>query len=622
MAEHEVRIEPSGMAGLLRTRINGIAGHFELGTEDLAQRLLARPPDRLLDLLEIAAGVFAADSAIKRGEEVRKDLGARWRRDIHVHAAVRDPAFWGREDVAAALSDAIDVMSEDRIRFSFERAVGAAEVQSYFPFSADADGAPVEDVVLFSGGLDSLAGAIETLEAGRGRVALVTHVSSQKRIPHQRGLAQRLVDIYGRQALPVEVRVRRKGGKRAIETTQRSRTLLFAVISALVHGMLGGERVSIFENGVVSQNLPISPQVVGTMATRTTHPLALEKARRLLELVSGAPAKLANPYAWLTKSDVLARLQRHGRADLVGDSVSCSHVFKRTVEQPNCGVCSQCLDRRFAVLARGLEAADPAAAYGVDPLIGDLARDMDRTLALDWTRHGLSMVDVTPSGMMTRFGSELLAIARGHPELGVDEVIERTTSMQRRHGEEVRKALARAYGMHAGALARGDFPPTSLLAMLPVGAAPAAASSRPMPTVSPAPDTEESSTPPPRFGAALEVRLMRDGGTPGVEVTRLGAASGAHFQVVEELHPEHREDLRRRRAAADYRYLPVGELARRIGASKSAIAVHVKRCRDDLAELFEAVFGAPPEDPLLIQNRRQKGYRLDPDARFVAEEGD
>ena len=51
--------------------------------------------------------------------------------------------------------------------------------------------------------------------------------------------------------------------------------------------------------------------------------------------------------------------------------------------------------------------------------------------------------------------------------------------------------------------------------------------------------------------------------------------------------------------------------------TKPAVGQNVKRCRDELAELYEAVAGVPPTEPLLIQTRPQKGYRLDPDCRFV-----
>ena len=42
-----------------------------------------------------------------------------------------------------------------------------------------------------------------------------------------------------------------------------------------------------------------------------------------------------------------------------------------TMLHPHCGQCSQCIDRRFAILAAGQEHEDPAEAYKVDLFLGE-----------------------------------------------------------------------------------------------------------------------------------------------------------------------------------------------------------------------------------------------------------
>jgi len=49
--------------------------------------------------------------------------------------------------------------------------------------------------------------------------------------------------------------------------------------------------------------------------------------------------------------------------------VSCARIREMTVPQTHCGVCSQCVDRRFAVLAARLEAHDPETLYKLDLLL-------------------------------------------------------------------------------------------------------------------------------------------------------------------------------------------------------------------------------------------------------------
>ena len=82
--------------------------------------------------------------------------------------------------------------------------------------------------MLFSGGLDSLGGAIDEL-AGHGRdVALVSHELSPKMYKRQRQLAAELTNRFPGRVLHVPVRVTRQG-LGALETTQRTRTLLVCV---------------------------------------------------------------------------------------------------------------------------------------------------------------------------------------------------------------------------------------------------------------------------------------------------------------------------------------------------------------------------------------------------------
>ena len=69
---------------------------------------------------------------------------------------------------------------------------------------------------------------------------------------------------------------------------------------------------------------------------------------------------------------------------------------------PHCGRCSQCIDRRFAILAAGLERFDPAEAYKVDLMYGQRKNVIDRENALSYMRSaqsyiGMSHIDLEQS---------------------------------------------------------------------------------------------------------------------------------------------------------------------------------------------------------------------------------
>lgn len=168
-------------AKVLRVRLTGPDRNFRLEIDHISRAMAARIPVRLVDLLEIASCVFAADQSLSRGGDTRRDWGADWRRSMQFVIPVRDVDFWRRDDVTAALAAALSFLSEDLYRFEFMPSTAPAEAQDYLPIQADAEtGFTADDVILFSGGLDSLAGAVETLAQSDRRVALVSHRSAPK----------------------------------------------------------------------------------------------------------------------------------------------------------------------------------------------------------------------------------------------------------------------------------------------------------------------------------------------------------------------------------------------------------------------------------------------------------
>jgi hypothetical protein len=135
----------------------------------------------LVDLLEVASYVYAADSAITRGGRIDAQMGARWRRTLRFVIPVRCADVWKSSPVASALVDTLNFLSEDNYTFEFIPLDERPLVQSYFEFSGEDDmGFSPDAVVLFSGGLDSFGGAVEELVARQRSVVLVSHRSVSK----------------------------------------------------------------------------------------------------------------------------------------------------------------------------------------------------------------------------------------------------------------------------------------------------------------------------------------------------------------------------------------------------------------------------------------------------------
>jgi len=151
-------------------------------SEDIHQSLLREIPPAFQDLSEIAAYVYGADQLALRTNINDVDaFGGKWRRRLHFHIPVRCPELWESDEVKTCLTQLLDFLSDDHYSFSFERAKDPPPFQQYLEFADQSHPAQQpESVVLFSGGLDSLAGVIDEVLHQRKRVVMVTHKSTSK----------------------------------------------------------------------------------------------------------------------------------------------------------------------------------------------------------------------------------------------------------------------------------------------------------------------------------------------------------------------------------------------------------------------------------------------------------
>ncbi len=362
--------------------------------------LVSGLPDRALDLLEIASLVYGVDAAVSRGGSTDQMMGGKWHRGFRIEMAVRDVEVWSDPTAKDALEQMLMFLSGDRFSFEFSKRTNGHNETSYFDFTPE-EGWQAERVLMFSGGLDSYAGALEEIIEQGKRVALVSHASSTKLSPVQKQLYRTISARLGPDScrhIPVTLQLARGTNK---EGTHRSRSFLFAVLGLITAFAFGRNRVSFHENGVVSLNLPPVGQVLGTRATRTTHPQTLKRFSEVFSIAFNKPIRVDNPFFWRTKTEVVQTIARLEMADQIVQTTSCADTHNRTKQHPHCGRCSQCIDRRFAILAAGLERFDPADSYAVDLLTGRRDRVQHREIALSYVRNALAFEVMEPADCLT-----------------------------------------------------------------------------------------------------------------------------------------------------------------------------------------------------------------------------
>lgn len=293
---------------------------------------------RAWDLLSIALSVTTADVAAVRD---RSPDG--WTRELDLDIAVADPAFWNGQ--ATALSEALAFLTTDRWSLRFHEG-------GFLPAPPRQPVMPADDcVVLLSGGLDSLVGAIDLCAFGQRPYAISQVV---------RGDAQKQADCAARiggglNHLPLNHNASSPGIQ---EASQRARSLAFITFGVLAATALKryheGKLVTLYvcENGFIAVNPPLTGGRLGSLSTRTAHP---EYIARLQQVLNSAGLRVAieNPYAAKTKGEMLRACADQAllKAE-AAKSTSCGRFQRFNYRQ--CGRCVPCQVRRAAFMAWGI----------------------------------------------------------------------------------------------------------------------------------------------------------------------------------------------------------------------------------------------------------------------------
>ncbi len=579
----------------LRFEIDGKPKSVSLRIGHIRKSLVVGLPDVALDLIEIAAFVYAIDSSVSRGGLMDQQMGAKWHRSFHVSLPVRNAALWSGPKLKANLEETLMFLSGDRFTFDFiETETKAVAPERYFDFGKESAWQP-DTVLMFSGGLDSYAGALEEIIERKQKVALISHFSSTKIAPIQRDLQKHMAQKLGPQMLMhFPMRVQLKRGTNA-EGTHRARSFLFAALGMATAIAFGQKRVSFYENGVVSLNIPPVGNVLGTRATRTTHPQTLQRFEVLFSMIFDQDLRVDNPFFWRTKTDVVQTIARLGMADQIAFTRSCADVHNQTKQYAHCGRCSQCVDRRFAMLAAGLAGHDPEEAYRLDLMTSPRERVQDKEVALSYVRSAFAYEAINETELVAQFPAILHAVeSLGEPP---DTALRRIVDLLKRHGSSVATAMR-------DAMSSTSLEPAPIDSLLDLYGAAQRRQLFPTTPVAPKPQEEPEQV----FDIVIDKKRKVLWINDTVEVT------GAGFNLLNMLAVAFLRGAGQGLDPLDFPTLGAGKLA--VGAGlqdEAAVRQGVSRTRTLLGAKFESA-GLDPEDgKILIENIPWSGYRLRPD---------
>ena len=353
---------------------------------DMIHRYKLHPAARAWDFLSIALAVIATDLS---GHRNRSPDG--WTRDFDVHVAVSDPTFWRSQ--IGPIETLLRFLTTDRWRLHFMDS-------GILPAPPKDLVTPEEDsVVLLSGGLDSFIGAVDLASVGKRPYAVSQSVRGDAE--EQRQLASLIGGGLRHLQLNHNAQVPDPEGV----PSQRSRSLIFLAYGVLAATTLAryqqGDEVTLYlcENGFISINPPLTSARLGSLSTRTSHPVVLNLLQMVLD-TARLRVHIENPYQFKTKGEMLAECLDQGIARTHAHTTTSCGRYKRFGYR-HCGRCVPCLIRRAAFNAWGV-------ADKTEYVYADLSPDDAEHARYDDVRAaGMAIADVQQEGVDQWLGATL-----------------------------------------------------------------------------------------------------------------------------------------------------------------------------------------------------------------------
>ena len=293
---------------------------------------------RAWDFLSLALSVVTADFA-----EPRDYSPDGWTREFDLTVAVTEPDFWTSQ--ASQIETALGFLTTDRWRLRFIPGGDAYQTPANPTLPTE------ESVVLLSGGLDSLIGTIDLVRNGKKPLAVSQLVrgDAEKQAQFAKALGPLKHLVLNHNATTPEQQT---------TLSQRSRSLIFVAFGVAAATTLAcyldGAEVPMYicENGFIAINPPLTAARLGSLSTRTAHPLFLGRIQKLLD-ACGLRVKLDNPYRYQTKGEMLVScVDQPLITELAAMSTSCARFLRYGYR--HCGRCMPCQIRRAAFLKWGV----------------------------------------------------------------------------------------------------------------------------------------------------------------------------------------------------------------------------------------------------------------------------
>ncbi len=301
------------------------------------------------DWLRVILFLYGADRLAPR-KPYRADNYRFWKRSIRISIPVTSPTIWQQH--RDELTKALELLTGDCWHLDFRQGEIRRDQALFFTPKNENLGTPL----LFSGGLDSLAGAIDLLNSSEEDLHLISGSTHNQLLNAQRHLVGDLNRSFNGRVNHTACEFgfageqdRTRQGK---ESTQRCRGMFHVGMGLFVSHLSKKQSLVICENGIGAFNLSASPLQRPGQCSHSVHPVFLKRISAVFSKILSVDMVIKQPALFETKGQLCKRVFASSESQqLIDHSFSCEMFPNYRSKKNQCGRCSSCLVRRASLYA-------------------------------------------------------------------------------------------------------------------------------------------------------------------------------------------------------------------------------------------------------------------------------
>jgi len=309
-------------------------------------RLKVEYSSKIADLIDLAVAIHGSDRLVRQPFDQPPC-------QIKVILPVRNPDLLNSKLFQEKLEKLMHWATGSNWCFSFTKRDDqkrSVEENTLFDLPVD-----VNEVALWSGGLDALAGLYNRIcDDPNGLFILCGSGSNNRVFEIQKQTFDTIELLFPNRLKLYRVPIRFSNSKKCPKNPiSRSRGIVFTLIGSACAYLMGKRVLNVYENGIGAINLPYRDSALGLDHTRSVHPRTLVMVSELISILLEESFKIENPFLFRTKAQMCQTLVKNQVINLAFLTKSCDKELHQNPSQ--CGYCSSCLLRKQSLIAAGIE---------------------------------------------------------------------------------------------------------------------------------------------------------------------------------------------------------------------------------------------------------------------------